>query len=259
VLHLEPGIYSWTALPEDGYGMVGQSQGTFTVTGCGPVCSASLGDTVWLDNAPRDGLQSAGEQVIPGVRIELLDAEDDVLAVTSTDENGHYLFADLCPGTYRIRFELPDLPGLENESWTIWQNGDVAVDSNADDEGLTGLIELAEGVEDLSWDAGILAEQVSSTTVTTLPPTTTIPETSTTTVAATTSTTTDVLTETTTTLPATTSTTVPPVTATTLPFTGFEAKATALIGLIALGGGTILLGIARRHDEESVSENIGTW
>jgi hypothetical protein len=268
VLSLPPGDYTWVATAEPGYTMVGPGSGSFTVEGCGPVCTASVGDTVWLDTSEHDGLQDAGESTVAGVVVELRDEDGTVIAVTSTHEDGRYLFEGLCPGSYRIHFELPDIAGLDNERWTFLNNGDTTLDSNADDEGLTELFQLEEGEQDLSWDAGIVAEQVSSTTVTTLPSTTTVPltssttvaQTSSTTVGATTSTTVDVLPSTTVTVAPTSSTTVPPVTATTLPFTGFEVQMTALIGAAALVGGAALLAATRRRDDDDAApENIGTW
>lgn len=251
-LHLVPGTYTWEATAEPGHTMMGTARGTFTVDGCGPTCSAAIGDTVWLDMSPHDGRQSPGEDTLPGVGVELLDGDGHVLAATTTDEDGRYLFSELCPGTYRVRFELPDLAGLDNERWTVRHSGEHAADSDPDDGGLTDPIVLDEGVVDLTWDAGIVAEQVSSTTVTSLPPTsTTEPPTTSTTVRPTTSTTLEIL-------PGTT-TTVPPVTATTLPFTGFEMQMTALIGAAALMGGAALLAAARRREETDDSDHIGAW
>jgi fimbrial isopeptide formation D2 family protein/uncharacterized repeat protein (TIGR01451 family) len=80
---------------------------------------ASVGDFVWYDiNA--DGIQDAGEPGIPGVTVILdyagLDGTfgttDDVLgtATQQTTSAGGYLFANLRPGTYRVRVDATTLP-----------------------------------------------------------------------------------------------------------------------------------------------------
>lgn len=262
-LNLAPGTYRWTASPIDGYAMVGVAQGKFIVEDCSPQCTALIGDVVWFDDAPRNGLQDEGEELIEGVAVQLLDGEGAVLATTVTDENGHYEFADLCEGTYRVRFELPDLPGVVNEAWTTQGGGDPSLDSNADANGLTDLIEVTNRTEDLTWDAGIVANRVSPTTTpsttTTEPTTTTTVEITTTTVENTTTTVVDPTTSSSV-APVVTSTTVPPVTASTLPFTGFEVQTTALLGLLALvGGGVLLMAVGGRREEQEDSDSIGAW
>jgi hypothetical protein len=168
-----------------------------------------------------------------------------VLATTVTDDQGHYRFPDLCAGTYRVEFELPDIPGLSNEAWTIAKADGIELDSNADPNGLTDLITVVDGTMDETWDAGIVGDAVSPTTIVNTT-TTTEPE------ATTTSTTrpTD----------PTTSTTVPPVTGSTLPFTGSELGGTAFVGALALVGGLALLfGLRRRPEEDGGDGTIGAW
>ncbi|NOZ49532.1 MAG: hypothetical protein GXP37_05700 [Chloroflexi bacterium] len=72
--------------------------------------NAIVGDTVWFD-ADVDGLQQPGEPGIPGVTVNLMDVGpdgiagtgDDVLvAITTTDETGNYLFDTVPPGTYVV-------------------------------------------------------------------------------------------------------------------------------------------------------------
>jgi hypothetical protein len=254
-LQLGPGDYTWSASAARGIALVGITSGSFTVGDCSPECTAVIGDYVWIDMSPRNGLQDAGEESVEGVVVHLLDAEGTVLATTVTDGHGLYEFADLCAGTYRVHFELPDIAGLVNEAWTIQNGGEAAVDSNADANGLTGEIVVIEGTVDMTWDAGVVGDRVSPTTVTTLPPATS----STTVVEITTTTTEAETTSTTAPEPESTTTTVPPVTASTLPFTGFEMQATAMLGLLALAGGaTLLMGVRRRPVEDG-SDSIGGW
>lgn len=73
---------------------------------------ASVGDYVWKDNN-ADGVQDVDEHGIPNISVELIDAgtgarakgwngADVPLAVT--DANGAYLFSNLEPGNYKIKF-----------------------------------------------------------------------------------------------------------------------------------------------------------
>ena len=118
-----------------------------------PAGLASLGDRVWVD-ADQDGIQDAGEPGLTGVTVTLLNAAGDaVLASAVTAPDGSYLFDNLSEGTYRVRFALP------STSWRFTSYGqgtDGTRDSDASPEtGLTPLITLAGGVQDLSWDAGV--------------------------------------------------------------------------------------------------------
>lgn len=64
----------------------------------------AVGDYVWVDSN-KDGIQDAGEPVLPGVKAELLRG-GQVVATTTTDANGRYLFDELPEGDYQVRFTL---------------------------------------------------------------------------------------------------------------------------------------------------------
>jgi parallel beta-helix repeat protein len=55
-----------------------------------------------------NGSQQTGEGGVSGQTVRLLDANGNVLATATTDSSGNYSFADLGPGTYRVRQVLPD-------------------------------------------------------------------------------------------------------------------------------------------------------
>lgn len=63
---------------------------------CG-LAPIEVGDYVWFD-ADSDGVADPGEQALDGVVIELLDAAGIVIATTTTDANGLYLFDDSIAG-----------------------------------------------------------------------------------------------------------------------------------------------------------------
>ncbi|MEN6545485.1 MAG: SdrD B-like domain-containing protein [Armatimonadia bacterium] len=71
---------------------------------------AQIGDTVWNDlNA--DGFQDPGELGIPGIPVALY-LDGVYLMSQTTDDNGHYLFTDLTPGTYTVTTDMSGHPEL---------------------------------------------------------------------------------------------------------------------------------------------------
>ncbi len=115
---------------------------------------ASLGDRVWLD-ANMNGVQDDGEAGVGGVTVELYDCAGNLLATTTTDANGNYLFDNLDAGDYNVKFILPD-------GYVFTQQDAAAddVDSDADpSSGEAACTTLDEGENDLTWDAGIYQPQ----------------------------------------------------------------------------------------------------
>jgi hypothetical protein len=117
----------------------------------GLVTRYSVGARVWLDNT-GDGVLGPGEGGVKGVTVQLLDSESEVLATEVTSPTGQYSFNGLRPGQYRIRFSrVPD--GL---TFTRPDAGDPAIDSDADQAGVSGVFTLgSEATADLSIDAGL--------------------------------------------------------------------------------------------------------
>ena len=111
-----------------------------------------LGDYVWED-LDGNGVQD-GEPGMAGVVVTLTNSSREFIANTTTDVNGFYLFTNLAPGSYFIRFELLDGYAFS----PLYAGGDLAKDSNAGPGGWTSVIPLPEsGIDDLSWDAGMYA------------------------------------------------------------------------------------------------------
>ncbi|MGV3724564.1 MAG: SdrD B-like domain-containing protein, partial [Actinomycetota bacterium] len=70
--------------------------------GYGVVYRGSLGDRVWYD-INRNGLQDTDEPGVGGVRVDLISG-NAVIATTTTDASGGYLFSNLSLGGYRVKF-----------------------------------------------------------------------------------------------------------------------------------------------------------
>ena len=89
----------------------------------------AIGGTVWED-ANRNGVLDGGETRIPSVSVSLIDpATGGVIATTTTDANGDYLFTGLPAGTYQVKVTdtqnvlatyalgpLGPQPGVDNNS-----------------------------------------------------------------------------------------------------------------------------------------------
>lgn len=114
----------------------------------------SLGDTVWYDTN-RDGMLNNGEQGAAGVTVNLIQA-GVVVASMVTDANGQYLFDDLMPGDYQVQFVAPSGYTFTSQSPTNPEA--VNNDSDAGDDGLTGVINLVIGEHQRNVDAGLVLE-----------------------------------------------------------------------------------------------------
>lgn len=111
--------------------------------------TGSIGDLVWQD-LNGNGRQDQGEPGIPGVTVSLYDAEQKMVAATTTDAVGAYQFEEVYPGDYSLEFSL------ENTLLTVQDFGsDDSLDSDADQDGLTANFTLAPGEHLTSLDAGM--------------------------------------------------------------------------------------------------------
>ena len=119
---------------------------------------ASVGDFVWSD-LNDNGIQDAGEPGIPGVWIILYDCNDNFIASTQTDANGHYSFGDLTAGTYKIKFA--GMPGFHIALSN--QGNDDTVDSDMVGwSGYTECFTLASGENNTDVDAGFVPDNIPS-------------------------------------------------------------------------------------------------
>jgi len=127
---------------------------------------ATLGDFVWYDR-DSDGVQDVTEtdsKCRTGVTVSLLDttglpvsdASNPAVAVSDivTGTDGKYLFANLRPGDYKVKFSNPASDGCVI---TFTGNGTPLTDSDADrTTGETVVTTLISDEDDLSWDAGLI-------------------------------------------------------------------------------------------------------
>ena len=117
----------------------------------GVIPLASLGDRVWLDSN-ANGVQDGGETGIANVTVQLFNAGGALLASTTTNGSGNYLFANLRPGDYFVQFTPPAGLIVTGQD----QGADDATDSDANrTTGRTVVTALTAGENDLTWDAGL--------------------------------------------------------------------------------------------------------
>ena len=109
----------------------------------GLVSLGSIGSTIFSDDN-NNGLQDPGEDNIGDkgktIEITLLDAAGNVVATTTTDANGSYVFDNLLPGNYVVEFLPPATSPVSSDG----AGGDDGVDgddngmqSDTDGDGLT--------------------------------------------------------------------------------------------------------------------------
>ncbi|WP_172820632.1 SdrD B-like domain-containing protein [Cognaticolwellia beringensis] len=141
---------------------------------------ASLGDRVWEDlngNGIQECADTNGNGIvgdtgdmgaecgagIAGVGVSLLENFDGdasctsgdelVIANTTTDSNGFYLFSDLIAGNYCVEYTLPN-----GYVYTLQNQGDTTFDSDADAvTGRTANVDVMTNQTNLSVDAGVIA------------------------------------------------------------------------------------------------------
>ncbi len=116
-----------------------------------------IGDYVWMD-ANSDGIQDTTETGVSGVTVQLYSCPTGTqLASTTTDQSGKYIFPNLIPGSYKVKFTVPVEGGFR---FTLADIGDDNLDSDADRiNGTTDCIPLSPNkMENLTLDAGMLQD-----------------------------------------------------------------------------------------------------
>ncbi|MCI5065720.1 hypothetical protein MRY87_08355 [bacterium] len=149
-------------------------------------CTAApieVGNYIWIDS-DGDGVQDPNEEVLPGVTVQLVAADETVLATAVTDENGYYLFSSrpatssesqqygisaLAPGvtdlTIRVPLDQSALTGylVTTADGDSSSNGDER-DSDCASDGSEGIIQVTLGEvgdNDHSYDCGFTTDECS--------------------------------------------------------------------------------------------------
>jgi SdrD B-like domain len=142
----------------------------------GIVKPVSVGNVVWID-LNDDGIQNDSPEQVPSVVATLFDATTGKpvtvdafgkpVAPITVGSNGQYLFKDLLPGKYTVKFS-----GVPSNYRLAKTNaGDPASDS----DGLTATsVQLASGESDLTLDLGLVFIPVLVAVTPTPEPTTTV-------------------------------------------------------------------------------------
>ncbi|MBC8375128.1 MAG: choice-of-anchor D domain-containing protein [FCB group bacterium] len=116
--------------------------------------ATGVGDFIW-DDLNNNGDQDFGEPGVPGVTVQLVDAvtTTNVIAATSSDAYGAYMFASVTPGNYRIK--VSNLPGgYQFVSQNAGANDDVDSDVNTT-TGISDQVTVSTNTFNSSVDAGI--------------------------------------------------------------------------------------------------------
>ena len=110
----------------------------------------SLGNRVWYD-VDNDGVHDAAETGISGVTVNLLDTANNVLATTTTNADGFYLFENLAPGDYVVQIapeNFDDATGLLRDAASSPTNTTPDADRNDDGNNPADLADVqANGVK----------------------------------------------------------------------------------------------------------------
>lgn len=117
----------------------------FTSTFC---FGASISGQVWFDE-DNDDLQGNVELGLEGVVVFLLDGSSTVISTDTTDVSGAYLFSGLNIGDYYVQFDIQSAPIGFRKPAAQHVGFFLDVDSDADNTGLTGNINLPNVTSDI--------------------------------------------------------------------------------------------------------------
>ena len=123
---------------------------------------AQIGDYVFRDSN-GDGKQDAGEGGVSGVTVKLYDSANNVIATTTTDANGKYVFDNLIAGNYTVEFVKSTI----GSGFSFSPKGATTSDKDSDADlttGKTATITLTEGQVNKDIDAGVTTPCDTDTT-----------------------------------------------------------------------------------------------
>lgn len=117
-------------------------QGTLPIPA---VEKAKVSGVMW-DDFESDGILSPTDGLVPYATVSLLDEDNNVIATTITDSEGYYQFTNIDPGTYKVKFDIPE----SHINYNFVTTGDW-VDSN----GVTPTFTLISGEDKQNVNAPI--------------------------------------------------------------------------------------------------------
>ncbi len=137
-----------------------QSGDTRCDIGAGYVPAGSIGDFVWLDSN-TNGLRDADEPGMPGVMVQAINSEGNMLALANTDSNGNYVLDFLPQDEYYVRFTLPEGFVATAANVGVDESRDSDVDGS-NGPNTTPLILVVPGAH-VNADAGLLSSALPVT------------------------------------------------------------------------------------------------
>ncbi|EIJ43114.1 putative collagen-binding protein, partial [Beggiatoa alba B18LD] len=113
--------------------------------------TGSIGDYVWIDTN-NNNLQDAGDALLSNITVELYDSTGTtLLATTTTDSSGNYLFENLAAGSYQVKVTPPSSMGFV----TADTGGDDTIDSDVDSTGIVNVTLTTANLNRTDIDAGL--------------------------------------------------------------------------------------------------------
>src|SRR5262249_31094764 len=139
----------------------GTSDFSNTITASGEGQTAAVGGNVW-DDTNADGLPDSGEGGVSTVNVQLFTSLGSLVASTTTDASGNYLFTNVTPGDYYLQFAAPS-----GFLFTAPYMGDDTIASHADPTtGDTEQFTLLAGEVDPYFNAGLISTSLNPATTT---------------------------------------------------------------------------------------------
>ncbi|WP_353718329.1 SdrD B-like domain-containing protein [Dyadobacter sp. 676] len=132
---------------------------------------SAITGTVWTDKKPYNGLFDAGEQVVPGILVKLLNASNgQVVSTALSQSDGGFSLPTKTDGNFIIEYVFPS----EGFSVALKRQGnDNSINSAANTSGYSDLITISAGAPADRYGLGLVAKENTITYCTMKTPTVT--------------------------------------------------------------------------------------
>lgn len=122
-----------------------------------PIENATIGDRIWLDSN-RNGIQDSDETIgMSNVTVKLFKSDNTEVSTTTSTEDGSYLFTDVVPNDYYVKFSIPTGYSITKNK----QGNDDMMDSDPNQNGKTGSFTINSGESLTNIDMGLHQTLVS--------------------------------------------------------------------------------------------------